>query len=172
MASKRAIDRKPKKVGQGGPYIAAAFYCENILEDSKGMISVQGIGDSMHIGLSPFAPPDLPSKENPIIVRHQFLLIFRSGDSPGKHRLKLELESPSGKRTTIKDEEITLTDPPNGGLHIKNGLTIEIQKGGLFWLDVFLDDALMTRAPMNIEIYRPQIVMPEKPDASGGKKKS
>jgi hypothetical protein len=153
-SKKKAPERKI-----GGPYVAAAIFCENILEDMKGMLSVQGINDALLFGLHPLVPKDLPSEEQPINVTHQLLLMFKSGDSPGKHRLKIELESPSGKRETVKDDEVTLSEQPHGGLNIKIAVTLSITSGngGLFLVDVSLDGALMTRVPLNITITRPEL---------------
>jgi hypothetical protein len=166
---KKALENAEKKIG--GPFLAAAFFCENILEDMKGMLSVQGITDAVQIAIHPHAPPDVPSEEKPLVINQQVLLMFRSGDSPGKHHLKIETEGPSRKRETIKDDEVTLSDLPNGGLNIKIAIGISVTRsvGGLFLIDVILDGVLMTRVPLNIAIIRPELpaeAMPKKSETT------
>ncbi len=153
---------KPKKKTAerviGGPFLAAAFYCEGILEDTHGKLTIQNIIDSLHIVLSPFSPKDMPSDKAPLPFNIQIMLAFKSGDAPGKHRLKLEIESPSGRRDIIKDEDITLTDPPYGGINIKNNIAMSIvSNGGLYLVDVYLDDVIMTRIPLNLTVTRAEM---------------
>jgi hypothetical protein len=159
IMAKEKEKKKSPKGRMGGPFLAAAFFCENILEDMQRKLSVQGINDGMELVIHPLAPKNVPSEENPLVINHQLLLMFKSGDSPGKHHLKLEIESPSGKRATVKDEEVTLSDQPNGGLNVKVAVTLGITTfpGGLYLVDVFLDGKLMTRIPFNINITRPEL---------------
>jgi len=149
MAKKKTADKKI-----GGPFVAAAFFCENILEDMRRMLSIQGVTDTLNLTLGPHAPPDVPSKENPLAISQQLLLVFRSGDSPGKHRLKLVIEGPDGKRKKFKEDDVTFSDPPQGGINVKVAVTLVLDSGGLFWIDVYLDRKLMTRVPINIGIVR------------------
>src|SRR5689334_17321465 len=124
MAKKQATGKKAAGKKIGGPFLAAAFFCENILEDLRGMMSVQGISDTLHLTVSPLAPKHLPSKESPLNLPQQLLLVFRSGDAPGKHKLKLVVERPDGTRETIKEDKATLSDPPQGGLNVKVGVSL------------------------------------------------
>jgi hypothetical protein len=150
--------KKAKKIG--GPFLAAAFFCENILEDMQRKLTVQGISDSVQLVMHPLSPKDMPSVEKPLPFNLQLLLMFRSGDAPGKHKLKLEIESPSGKRTTVKDDEVTLSDQPHGGVNVKTIATMSItsNSGGLYLVDVYLDDKLMTRMPLTITITRAEML--------------
>jgi hypothetical protein len=152
-----AKKKKAAKAKMGGPFLAAAIYCHNILEDLRGMLTIQGITDTLHIKLGPLAPESMPSKEHPVVINHQLLLIFRSGDAPGKYRLRLVIEGPSGKRMNAINEPITLSDPPHGGATVKTAATLSVGGGGLYLIDVFLNSKLMTRMPINIAIERDQV---------------
>lgn len=158
----------------GGPFLAAAIFCENILEDMRHMLSVQGISDSAHLMVPPFVPKDVPSEENPVSINQQILLIFRSGDSPGKHQFKLEIESPSGKRTVAKEDEVTLSDGPSGGLNFKIAVTMSLTNptGGLYLADVFLDGKLMTRMPFTANVVRHETPDDGPPKKADAKKKA
>lgn len=91
------------------------------------------------------------------------LLVVRSGDSPGKHIIKLVMESPSGKKTDALVKEVKLTDFPHGGIHIKTQLNISLVASGVYWIDVLIDGRRFTRMPINISIQR--LPGPEKPSA-------
>lgn len=152
----------------GGPFLAAAFFCENILEDADGSLSVIRIHDGMNIVISDEAPADFPSKDKPFPIRKFFLLTFRSGDSPGDHQLKVVVLSPSGKRTEMVNRTVTLKDVSNGGLNVKNEAMIGVHLSGVYWFDVFLDGKRMTRMPFKIDIKRGQ-VPPPTPEDNGKK---
>jgi hypothetical protein len=141
-----------KKIG--GPFLAAAIFCENILEDSSGLMSVQRIMDGCQVVVSPFAPPDMPSKANPVPVAQNILLIFRTGDAPGKHELKLVMQGPNGKRSLVSTMEISLTEPSHGGVNVKTVAKMMVYSSGVFLIDVILDGKRFTRMPLNIDIQR------------------
>ena len=68
---------KTTKKKAGGPYLAAAFFCESTIEDKKdGAISAIRIIDQMEVAIDPAAPPDFPSDE-PLFVESDFF----SGDA-------------------------------------------------------------------------------------------
>lgn len=115
MAEQR---KKSKKTG--GPYLAAAFFCETILEDKyDNTLSAIRIIDQIIFTIDPFAPPDFPSESKKIPVPVTGLLAFRSGDSPGEHVVRLVMESPSGKLNPAADQAIQLTPQPNGGMNLR-----------------------------------------------------
>src|SRR5262245_61862138 len=95
--------KKQMKSGRksGGPFLAAAVFCDNILEEMGGVVTAYRIVDSVHALIPATAPADLPSKKNQVEFRLNMLLVFRTGDSPGMHRLKIVMESPIGKRKTM-----------------------------------------------------------------------
>jgi hypothetical protein len=157
---KAKAGKAPKK--HGGPFLAAAVFCEGILEDMQGMLSVQRIVDGMLVSIPSSVPADFPSKKNPIQLVQNILLIFRSGDKPGKHKLKLDIESPAGKKSKALQQEVELTQPPNGGLNFKTKTNLHIYSSGVFWVDVRLDGKLVTRMPFDVQIKREEPTPPAK----------
>jgi hypothetical protein len=138
----------------GGPFLAAAVFCDNILEEMGGVVTAYRIVDSVQGLIAASAPPDLPSKKNPIEFRLNMLLVFRSGDSPGKHKLKLVVESPLGKRKTMSAQEIELSPEPQGGINFKSNFVLRAYSNGMFWVDVILDGKRLTRMPLSVAMRR------------------
>lgn len=149
MAKKK---KQVKKIG--GPFLAAAVFCESIMEDSGGKVSAIGILDGCELYIPPDAPPDVPSETQAVGFSQNVLLIFRSGDAPGKHKLWFVIERPDGKRLKHPEREIELSSPPNGGLHLKTTAFFKVASSGVYWFDVFLDGKRFTRMPLNITIQR------------------
>jgi len=155
MAKRQAVKARKLRKKTGGPYLAAAFFCESLIEDkADGALTAVRIIDSMVVQLGPDAAPDFPSDENRLPIQIHALLTFKSGDSPGNHAIKVVAESPSGKRQTILEQTLPLSPPPHGGANLRVSQTIGVHKGGLFWTHVFLDGKRVTSMPLQISIER------------------
>jgi hypothetical protein len=139
-----------------GPCVAAACFCENVIEDkSDGAMSLIRIIDKITITLqSPPAPPDFPSDENRLGVNIIAFVSLKAGDSPGEHAVRMEMVSPSGKRNPPWVQQITFPAEPTSGANIRMNSVIYIVAGGLFWLEVFVDDKLLTCMPLQILINK------------------
>jgi hypothetical protein len=143
---------------KGGPYLAAAFFCEKTIEDKQdGSLSAIRIIDQMDIVLDQSAPPDVPSETNRIPVLLHVLLSFKTGDSPGHHTLRLILESPSGKSEQVFEETLPFSEAPQGGANLRINTTIQMKKDGLFWTHVFLDGKCLTSMPFHISVRRANV---------------
>jgi hypothetical protein len=159
---------KPKKK-LGGPYLAAAVFCTSSIEDKQdNTISIIRIIDQVIIEIQS-APPDFPSKENRLAVPVHAVLAFRTGGSPGKHTVRLLMESPSGKTQEFSSQELILSPEPHGGFNWRVNGVIHAYQGGLFWLHVFMDGKRIARMPLQVTIRRTDSAPTEKPKSSGGK---
>src|SRR5262245_54605911 len=134
---------KKKPAKKGGPYLAAAFFCDAVIEDrADGALSAIRIIDTINIVLP--ATPDFPSEENALPVAVAGILSFKSGDSPGGHVVRVVMNSPSGKKSPPFEQTLTLVETEQGGANLILRNTISVVKGGLFWFDVYLDGKLIT----------------------------
>jgi len=160
--------KKKKKIG--GPFLAAAVFCERVLDDSDKSISAIRIIDGQRMVIPADVPPEVPSPDQLLPVQLRILLIFRSGDSPGKHQLKLMVEDPDGKRGEAMAQEVDLSQEPHGGINVKSDAIMGVYKSGLYLMDVYLDGKRFTRMPMNILIER--ATAPAIPEESTSQAKS
>jgi Family of unknown function (DUF6941) len=156
--------KRAKKTG--GPYLAAAFFCETVLEDKDGALTPIRIIDQINILIPQNAPADFPSEENRISVPAMAVLSFRTGDSPGNHTIRVVMESPTGKRNPPFEQTLPFSEVKHGGANIRLNMTVAVVNGGLFWADVFLDGNLVTRMPLQITVQREQ--QPESQTAPSG----
>jgi hypothetical protein len=146
---------KKTKKKIGGPFLAGAFFCETVIED-KGddTLSAIRIIDQVNILVPADAPPDFPSEQNRIRVPVVAILFFRTGDAKGSHSVRVEMESPTGKKNPPFEQVLPFSDVEHGGANIRLNMTIGVVKGGLFLYDVFLDNKLVTRMPLKINVDR------------------
>lgn len=163
-----ATAKKPAKKKISGPFVAAAVFCENIVEDSSGMLSAIRILDTINVAVPPHIDP--PTKKNQLPLSLNLLLSFRSGDSPRRQRLKVTIESPEGKRKDVgASRPVEYTKEPHAVTNVKVKVNLGVHSSGVFWFDVFLDGKLMTRVPLNVVIS--QIGTPQPTTAGNSPKK-
>ena len=144
---------KPVRKKKDGPYLAAALFCETVIEDAADRaLSAIRIIDTITLVLPD--TPDFPSKENRLPVRMTGLLSFKTGGSPGEHVVRVVMISPSGKKNPALEQTITLREPEQGGANVTLRTTIGVVKGGLFWFHVYLDGKLLTRMPLKIVLEK------------------
>lgn len=136
------------------PYLTAALFCERVIEDKEGVLSVIRIMDSIVIELPADAPDDFPSEHNRLPVAFDGLIAIKTGDSPGEHTLRVEMISPSGKRSETHRHVVALKEQEHGGANLTLHNTIKLKHGGLFHFEVFIDDRLATRVPFRIDVVR------------------
>src|SRR5260370_17336461 len=103
---------KKKRKIDGGPYLAAAFFCEQVIESKDGSLSAIRIIDQIQVAIPANLPADVPSKENRVAVNMAGLLSFKTGYArPGQHTVRVIMRSPSGKKNQtsppLVDNKIT-----------------------------------------------------------------
>jgi hypothetical protein len=84
-------------------------------------------------------------------VSHTLKLVLglKSGQVKGKHELKVVPESPSGELEKPLILNVELKGKAHGHNHIVDILFVFSQEG-LYWFNVYFDDALLTRLPFRV----------------------
>jgi hypothetical protein len=151
-------NRQKKPRMPEGPYLVAAFFCEQIIADkADGALNAIRIIDQINIAVAPTPPgaPEFPSDENRLPVAIAGLLSFKTGKSRKKqHTVRVEMESPSGKKNPPFEQTIPFSDVDHGGANLILRNVVRVLKGGLFYFNVYLDGNLVTRMPLLIEIKK------------------
>jgi hypothetical protein len=155
-----AKSKKPtKKIG--GPFLTAAILCENILEDQSQMLSALHILDVIHLWVPENL--ELPTKEHPAEISLNMLIMLKTGDAPGRYKVQLVIESPTGKRKEApKQPLVKLPRQANAGANIKVKFGMKVFTSGVFWIDVMVDGKRLTRVPLDIQIKRPEKQLPSR----------
>lgn len=149
-----AKTKKTTSPAPSGPFLSSAVFCDNVLKDDDGAMTAVRMIDRVTISVPSDAPADLPSEDKQLLTQVEGLVAFKTGDSPGKHEIKLVLNSPSGKRQAVMAHPAEFRAEPFGGFNLKLKMGIAVQECGLHWMDVLLDDRLMTRMPLLISLRR------------------
>jgi hypothetical protein len=160
-----AVSKKnPKRNEIGGPFLAAAVFCESIIESADGALSAIRIVDQFNVILPSNTPDDVPSESNRIAISIWLLLMLRSGSARGKREISCTISSPSGKTAPLTKQKLDIGEKLNGGVNMRIQLNISIEVEGLYIVDVFVDGKVITRMPLLINIARDEAT-PQKTSA-------
>lgn len=135
---------------RSGPFLAAAFFCERILEDKDGTLSAIRIIDRVtQTAHGPAAPTEMP----PLQVQLSALIALRSGQARGRRTIVLRPENPAGQRAESAELPVQFEGEERSAIYTSQvGFIAEME--GLYWFDVLLDEELLTRIPLRV-VYEP-----------------
>jgi hypothetical protein len=138
---------------ESGPYVQIAAFCERVLEEKDGVLSLIRIIDRLtHTATGADAPSDMP----PLNYQMSLVLALKNGQARGSHDLRVVRELPSGIRE--ESEAPTFRIPFEGEGDRGQNLVLQLQLTfpleGLYWFDVFLDDQVLTRIPFRVVYAR------------------
>lgn len=143
-----------------GPFLTLAVFCEQVIEDKSGVLSLIRIVDRMYVStFGPMSPEEMP----PADLNWFMVLSFKSGEARGSHPIKIEPELPSGLRLS----PIILSahfEGGNRGHNIISRLNMKLTMPGIYWFRIYVDDELVTQIP--VEVIYSRMVTPQPPGPS------
>lgn len=138
-----------------GPFLTLAAFCEQVIEDKSGVLSLIRVVDRMHVSAyGPTAPEQMPATT----LNWLLVLSFKSGEARGSHAIKIEPELPSGPRL----QPITLSAYFEGGTRGQNiisKLNMRLEMPGVYWFRIYVGDQLVTQIPAEV-IYSRTVTPP------------
>jgi len=133
-----------------GPYLAAAFLCEKVLQEKDGVVSAIRLVDRFILTASGTQPPEKMPK---LPVNLTMLIIFKSGDAKGSRTVKIKTIMPSqrvGPETLLP----MFLEGDDRGVTLIANMILEASEDGLYWFEVSCDDDFITRIPLRIVYHR------------------
>lgn len=133
-----------------GPYIQMAGFCDFVLEDKTGALSLIRVIDTLtHREVGPAAPPEMPE------VRHtmKLILMLKSGRARGRHELKIVPQLPSGEIKEPIQLSVHLEGEERGQNFIAD-ISFPFTMEGVYWFNVYLNDGLLTKIPFRVKYER------------------
>lgn len=143
-------------VFETGPYLKAAFFCERVLREQDGVLSLIRIVDRLNVvSQGPGAPDTMP--ETPFQTNLVVMLV--SGAAKGRHEMKITVEEPSGLSKELLSTSVYM-EGADKGQNIHLNLRSTFKEEGLYWYYVYLNNALLTKIPFNVIYSRVSARMP------------
>jgi hypothetical protein len=133
-----------------GPYVQVAAFCERVLTEANGTLSLVRVVDIVtHAERRPDAPKEMPEIHYPLSL----VLMLKSGRARGRHEITIKPELPSGEFLP----PITLTVQLEGegkGVNLVSQIDIPYKLEGLYWFNVYFNEVLLTRISLEIRYSR------------------
>jgi len=130
-----------------GPYLKAAFFCVNVLEEKDGALTpIRIIDRIIQSAVGPEVPEEMP--EMPYQLKALIMLV--SGETIGSYEVKIESIDPSGIKSSSFSTTVNFEGGPDKGINLIINLNLIIKIQGLYWFDVYFNKILLTRMPLRI----------------------
>jgi hypothetical protein len=125
----------------GGPHLQTALFCERVLQERDGVVSAIRVIDRVFFRTDPDGQPI--TRQHPITL----LITFKAGSARGSYTVKVEREKPSGERAPVLQAPVFF-EGEERGVNLVVDTAFEPDQQGLYWFDVFFEDARVTRIPL------------------------
>ena len=135
---------------KGGPFLAAAFLCETVLREDNNVYSAIRIVDQ-------FARSEPKASELPHTrLRTNLFLKFHSGQHSGVSKLTMHLYNPEGVEILGGDADLEFRGSmPYRVMYAVTPLLIPATLEGVYWMDIYVDGALITRLSILVQWEAP-----------------
>ncbi len=129
-----------------GPYIQVAAFCERVLREADGVLSLIRVVDVVtHTERGPNPPDEMPEVHYPLF----FTITLKSGAARGRHDITIIPELPSGE--TIQPLTMSIRLEGEGkGTNITSRIDMPYKLEGLYWFNVQFDNQVITRIPLEV----------------------
>ena len=137
-----------------GPYLSVAAFCEQVIEDKSGVLSLIRIVDRLDFIIQgPNAPEEMPVSN----LNLTLVLTLKSGDARGSHEVKIVPELPSGETLSPSILSVHL-EGGNRGADLISKFDMPLAMPGVYWFKIYIDGEFLTQTP--IEIIYTRVVSP------------
>ncbi len=138
-------------------YVAAALLCDNVLIEKDDTVSIIRVVDRLALTVTePDAPEVLPAGFVPLTG----FVTLRSERAGMEGVLRLDQVAPDGHRSAGPDEPfVTSGDHP--GVNVILDLMLRLRGEGRYWLDVVVNERVMSRMPLRIVYQRLPPAVPD-----------
>jgi Family of unknown function (DUF6941) len=134
------------------PLVAAAFLCEKVLTEKDNVQTFVRVVDTLIAADGRPRPP----------FQIWLVVMLKAGQARGKYFLSLRVNSPSGKASPIGEELPVAMDNDEATVNVNALLTLDVQEEGLYWIDVLVDGAAVTRVPFRVRLEPSTSTKPER----------
>jgi hypothetical protein len=134
---------------QDGPFVSIACICQSPLQETSGHLSIIRVVDRI-----PVVGAEAQMQPQPLT--NLFLVVLlRSGVLRESYAVKIKTISPTGQLIQQADMNV-LFEGEDRGPAIISPLALVVTEKGLYWIEISLEDRLLSRIPLRIQYQRVQ----------------
>ncbi|MGB9071058.1 MAG: hypothetical protein WCC22_00170 [Terriglobales bacterium] len=124
-------------------YLTVAVFCDRVLTEADGTMSIIRVIDRFNV---PGTTPEMI----PTVLNFTLLILFRAGFLRGKQTVGVRPISPDGETMPSWSFPVLFEGDNDRGCGLGAQLNLTVNKEGLYWFDVYLNDELVTRMPLRV----------------------
>jgi hypothetical protein len=136
--------------GFSGPHLNAAFLCERVLQERDNVPSFIRVAERFFI---PVPMGKLPHgiQVPPPILQTNLIISLKAGSlGTGKYKLRVKINKPDGSVLQDIPHSIFFNGSDDNGVLHGVPIVLVSPEEGLYWIDVYFEDSLMTRTPLRV----------------------
>lgn len=141
-----------------GPYVVLATFCDQVIEDKTGVLSVIRIVDQLTLSVKSGegVPDELPPGAG---FNSTFAVGLKAGEARGRQTVQIIVEHPDGSRHPGPELQVHFSQGPTSGANVVLKLGLILSTTGLYWTNVLVNGRLVTRVPLDVryEVIQPGI---------------
>jgi len=139
-------------LGEDVPFVSLAAFCDRVLQESDGTLSLIRIIDRVTVvALEGVLPEQMPA----MVVHVNAALGFKSGAVQGTRDITLRVKNPQDKVQEEKPPFPVHFQGGNQGINLVFTLGFETRREGVHWIDVLVGDHVVTSMPLEV-VYQGQ----------------
>jgi len=142
-----------------GPFLAMAAFFETVIREDSGVLTLVRMIDRITISTKHSWIASLP----PSPIGANLVVSFRGQDLTGSGVVSIRPRKPSGE--DLPKREIPFAYEGQTGVNLNIELGMMVDEEGYYWFDIFLNDELVTRTPLQIVFQ--QTTATEEEDSTG-----
>ena len=131
----------------GGPYLVTACFCDKVLQEADGVLSLIRIVDRWNV-------VGTTAAMLPTFVMGNLVILFKSGTVRGSAQLAITPVTPDGERMTPILAPVLFEGDDERGAGVALPINFPVKDTGLFWFEVALtisgQSQILTFVPMRI----------------------
>jgi len=141
---------KPSQEPIFRPHLAIAVFCEKVLKEADGVLSLIRVVDRFRV---PGTSPEMQKSS----IRFTMVIMFRSGFIRGKTNISVTPYSPSKKELPGTNLPVLFEGDDERGVVIAAEINFAVEEEGLYWFDLAVMGEVVTRMPLRIEYQQTAI---------------
>lgn len=152
--------KRKAKTQLARPLVAGAFFCERVIQEQDGVLTIVRIIDTLYIhqvvklaAPVPVQPPvGFPTQS--VQSGLHLVVLLKSGDYRGQGVLNLRGLKPSGEPLKARTPTEIPVELKGGhyGANVVINLGMPFELSGIYWFELYFDGHVLTRMPLSVVV--------------------
>lgn len=131
----------------GGPYLAAAFFCEKVLRETDGVVSfIRAVDRWTVTGPTETMPTTL--------IQNTLVVIMKSGIHRGASQITVTPSTPTGKIMPAITVSASFEGDDDRGIQLIAPMAFPVEETGVYWFELTIDGRSFTQLPLRVIYLR------------------